>query len=113
VTSDGSARYWGVGHYLGKRIAEETDAETRVTVLGHVQRGGTPSARDRLYAQAFGVFAVDLIAEGKFDRMVAWRNRRCTDVSLADAIASYHAVDPKGALVRTALGLGIYIGEIR
>jgi 6-phosphofructokinase 1 len=113
VTSDGSARYGGVGHYLGKRIAEETDAETRVTVLGHVQRGGAPSSRDRLYAQAFGVFAVDLIAEGKFDRMVAWRNRRCTDVPLADAIASYHAVDPKGALVRTAQGLGIYIGEVR
>jgi 6-phosphofructokinase 1 len=112
ITSDGSVRYGGVGHYLGKRIAEETDAETRVTVLGHVQRGGTPSSRDRLYASAFGVYAVDLIAQGKFDRMVAWRNRRCTDVPLADAIASYHIVDPKGALVRTAQGLGIYIGEI-
>ena len=112
VTSGDSARYGGIGHYLGKRIAEETDAVTRVTVLGHVQRGGTPSPRDRLYASAFGVHAVDLIAEGKFDRMVAWRNRRCTDVPLADAIASYHTVDPHGALVRTAQGLGIYMGEI-
>ena len=89
------------------------DAETRVTVLGHVQRGGAPGARDRLFAAAFGVHAVDLIAEGRFDRMVAWQNRGVTDVPLAAAIASYHSVDPHGALVRTAQGLGIYMGEIR
>jgi 6-phosphofructokinase 1 len=111
ISAAGGTRLGGVGHWIGRRIAEETDAETRVTVLGHVQRGGTPSPRDRLYASAFGVHAVDLIAQGKFDRMVAWRNRRCTDVPLADAIASYHAVDSKGALVRTARGLGIYVGE--
>jgi 6-phosphofructokinase 1 len=112
ITDAGGTRFGGIGHYLGRRIAEETDAETRVTVLGHVQRGGSPSQRDRLFASAFGVHAVDLIAEGRFDRMVAWSNRRCIDVPLADAIASYHAVDPNGALANTARGLGIYLGEL-
>jgi 6-phosphofructokinase 1 len=112
ITS-GSGNYGGVGHYLGRRIAEAADAEVRVTVLGHVQRGGTPSSRDRLFASAFGVHAVDLIAQGRFDRMVAWQNRGVTDVPLSSAIQSYHTVDPHGALVRTAQGLGIYLGEVR
>jgi len=111
VTVDGDGhRLGGVGHYLGARIAEATGAETRVTVLGHIQRGGVPSPRDRLFAGAFGVHAVDLIAQGGFDRMVAWSNRACIDVPLADAIAEYQIVDPHGTLANTARGLGIYIG---
>jgi ATP-dependent phosphofructokinase / diphosphate-dependent phosphofructokinase len=105
-------RLGGIGHHLGRRIAEVTGAETRVTVLGHVQRGGTPSPRDRLFACAFGVRAVDLIAEGRFDRMVAWSNRHCIDVPLIEGIEKYQAVEPTGALVATARGLGIYIGEM-
>jgi 6-phosphofructokinase 1 len=108
---DGGSRLGGVGHYLGERIAETTGAETRVTVLGHIQRGGVPSPRDRLFASAFGVHAVDLIAEGSFDRMVAWSNRQCIDVPLEEAINEYQVVDPNGALASTARGLGIYIGE--
>ena len=108
---DGSRRLGGIGHYLGDRIAEATGAETRVTVLGHIQRGGVPSPHDRLIASAFGVHAIDLIAAGKFDRMVAWSNRRCIDVALADAIAEYQDVEPDGALANTARGLGIYIGN--
>ena len=82
-----------------------------VTVLGHIQRGGTPDPRDRLIASAFGVHAVDLIAEGKFDRMVAWRNREVVDVSIEDAIATYAAVETDGAMVKTARGLGICLGD--
>jgi ATP-dependent phosphofructokinase / diphosphate-dependent phosphofructokinase len=110
-TGDGDMRYGGVGHYLGERLATMTDAEIRVTVLGHVQRGGMPDARDRLIASVFGVHAVDLIAEGKFDRMVAWRNREVVDVPITDAIAAFCAVDVEGALVRTARGLGISFGD--
>ena len=110
--SGGQMRLGGIGHYLGNRIAEITNAETRVTVLGHIQRGGTPSPRDRLFASAFGVHAVDLIAQGKFDRMVAWSNRQCIDVPIEEAIASYEVVDPDGALANTARGLGIYVGEV-
>ena len=104
-------RYGGVGHYLGQRIAEVTGANTRVTVLGHVQRGGVPTSRDRLMASAFGVHAVDLISEGKFDRMVAWQHRTVVDYPIADVVAENQVVDVDGALVRTARGLGIYVGE--
>jgi 6-phosphofructokinase 1 len=109
--ADGQRRYGGIGNYVGHRIAELTGAETRVTVLGHVQRGGMPSAQDRMVASAFGVHAVDLIAEGRFDRMVAWQNRRVIDVPLEDAIRQYASVDPEGTLVRTARALGISLGD--
>lgn len=107
----GEKRYGGIGNYLGAKIAEATDSETRVTVLGHVQRGSSPTCNDRLLASAFGVRAVDLIAEGKFDRMVAWKNRQVVDVAIADAIAGYQAVDPEGTMVHTARGLGISLGD--
>ena len=107
----GEKRFGGIGDYIGEQIANATGAETRVTVLGHVQRGSMPSPRDRLIASAFGVHAVDLIAEGKFDRMVAWSNREVIDVSIEDAIARYQAVELDGALVRTARGLGICLGD--
>jgi 6-phosphofructokinase 1 len=107
----GGRRYGGIGHYLGERIAELSGAATRVTVLGHVQRGGIPSSRDRLMGSAFGVHAVDLVAAGKFGRMVAWQQRRCVDVAIEDAIAHTHKVDPDGAVVRTARGLDICLGD--
>ena len=56
--------------------------------------------------------AVDLVAQNKYDRMVAWSNREVIDVPIADAIAKYSAVDIHGTLVRTAIGLGTYVGEI-
>src|SRR5579884_1739457 len=64
----GGSTYGGIGQALGHAIAERTGAETRVTVLGHVQRGGQPDWDDRILGSAFGVHAVDLIAAGKFDR---------------------------------------------
>ena len=107
----GQPTYGGIGHYVGEHITRLTGAETRVTVLGHVQRGGTPEPRDRLLASVFGVYAVDLIAAGRFDRMVAWQNRQVVDVPIAQAIAQYQAVDPDGPLARTARGLGICLGD--
>jgi len=109
--ADGQVRYGGIGQYLGTRIAQETGAETRVTVLGHVQRGGQPSPHDRVLASSFGVHAVDLVAQGKFDRIVVWRNRGLTDVPITEAIASYRAVEVDGAMVHTARGLGICLGD--
>ena len=107
----GQKRYGGIGDYIGEKIAEATGAETRVTVLGHVQRGSMPSPRDRLVASAFGVHAVDLIAEGKFDRMVAWSDRGVIDVPITEAIAKYACVELDGAMVKTARGLGISLGD--
>jgi phosphofructokinase-like protein len=113
TVSDAGApkRLGGIGHHLGRRISEETGAQTRVTVLGHTQRGGSPTPQDRLFASAFGVWAVDMVAEGKFDRMVAWSNRDCIDVPLADVVDRPHIVDLNGPVVRTARGLGICLGD--
>ncbi len=107
----GEKRYGGIGHYLGERIAAKTGFETRVTVLGHVLRGSPPIHTDRLVAAAFGVHAVDLVEQKKFDRLVVWSNRKVVDVPIAEAIASYQAVDLDGALVHTARSLGICLGD--
>ncbi|MGB1027894.1 MAG: ATP-dependent 6-phosphofructokinase, partial [Rhodospirillaceae bacterium] len=109
--SDSQTRYGGVGFYLADQISELTDTETRVTVLGHVQRGGMPAMRDRLLASAFGVHAVDLVAEGKFGRMVAWQNRGVVDVPLEDVCIGPRPLDPEDTIVHAARGLGIYVGE--
>jgi len=108
---DGQKRLGGVGDYLGDKIAEITGSETRVTVLGHVQRGCPPTHTDRMIASAFGVRAVDLIREGKYDRMVSWANRTVIDVPIAEAIAAYQDVDINGTLVHTARSLGICLGD--
>jgi 6-phosphofructokinase 1 len=107
----GNATYGGIGGVLGEQLAQMTGAETRVTVLGHVQRGGQPTWDDRLVASAFGVRAVDLIAEGKFDRMVAWQNRRVLDVPLTAAFEPTQLMASDDTLVRTARGLGICLGD--
>jgi 6-phosphofructokinase 1 len=107
----GQKRLGGIGHVIGVQIADLCQAETRVTVLGHVQRGGQPTAQDRLLASAFGVHAVDLIAAGKFDRMVAWSNRKVIDVAISEAIKQNQQVESDGSLVKTARGLGICLGD--
>ncbi|MFN5856740.1 MAG: ATP-dependent 6-phosphofructokinase [Pseudanabaenaceae cyanobacterium] len=112
TNSLGQTLYGGIGHYLGEEISKRTGMETRVTTLGHVQRGSTPSPLDRILGATFGVAAVDLVAQGKFDRMVAWQNREVVDVPIMEAIDQYRAVDVNGTLIRTAIGLGNYIGEL-
>lgn len=107
----GEKRLGGIGHYIGERIAAATGFETRVTVLGHVQRGSQPTHMDRLIASAFGVHAVDLIAAGQFDRMVSWSNRGVIDVPIQDAIDAYQNVDLDSSLVHTARALGICLGN--
>jgi phosphofructokinase-like protein len=112
LSKEGSRiRYGGISHYLAEKISESTRAEVRAMVLGHVQRGGQPCAQDRILASAFGVHAVDLIAENKFDRMVAWQNRCVKDVPILDAINQFQEVDTQGAMIRTARGLGIFLGD--
>lgn len=108
----GEVRYGGIGNYLSERLNEEMDYETRVTVLGHIQRAGTPSSLDRLTAAVFGVHAIDCLAEGKSDIMVAWQRGEVSHVPLADVVAEGTAnLDPNSTFVQTARGMGIYIGE--
>jgi 6-phosphofructokinase 1 len=107
----GESRYGGISQYLADQISDRIHAETRVTVLGHIQRGGTASPLDRLVAAAFGVAAVNLIEQGKYDYMVTWQNRQVVSAPIAEAIAQYRAVNPEDTLVKTARGLGIYLGD--
>ena len=110
---DGQKRLGGIGEYIANQIMSKTDIECRVTALGHVQRGAPPTANDRILASAFGVYAVDLLKKGKFDKMVAYKNRKIIDVTINEAIKTYKNVERNDPLVETALSLGIYIGDIK
>ena len=109
--ADGEVRLGGIGTYLGDELCKKTNSETRVTVLGHVQRGAQPTHRDRLIASAFGVYAVDLIAQEKFNRVVVWQNRGVTDISLSSIAGHSKTIQMDDPLIKVAQGLGIYVGE--
>jgi ATP-dependent phosphofructokinase / diphosphate-dependent phosphofructokinase len=105
----------GMGQYVANEIirCSHYPVDCRVSVLGHIQRGGIPSALDRLVASAFGKTAVDLIANGEFRKMVAWRNGRVEAVNLEAVLAkSPCAVDPESDLLKTATALGTYVGQL-
>ena len=84
----------GVGDALGHEIEQRTGFETRVTVLGHVQRGGTPTPRDRVLATRYGLKAADLVHEGHFGQMAALHGDAIVDVPLAEATAALKTVPP-------------------
>jgi ATP-dependent phosphofructokinase / diphosphate-dependent phosphofructokinase len=91
----GHVRLGGVGEALGREIEHRTGYETRVTVLGHVQRGGSPTPRDRVLATRYGLKAADLVHEGRFGTMTALRGDRIVDVPLAEAVAELKTVPPE------------------
>jgi ATP-dependent phosphofructokinase / diphosphate-dependent phosphofructokinase len=88
----GHVRLGGVGEALAREVEERTGYETRVTVLGHVQRGGTPTPRDRVLATRYGLKATELVLEGRFGRMAALHGDSIVDVSLAEATAELKRV---------------------
>lgn len=100
-----------VGNTIGYTLRELTGKEVRVAVLGHIQRGGSPTAYDRILGSRFGSTAVDLIAEGKFGHMVRLHCDRMEPVSLEEAIGMMKRVDPSSDIVRTARSLGISFGD--
>jgi 6-phosphofructokinase 1 len=91
----GHVRLGGIADYLAKEIERRTKHETRSVVLGHVQRGGAPTARDRVLATRYGVFAADLIQQGQFGMMAALQGDDIKAVSLAEATGTLKTVDPK------------------
>ena len=103
-------RLGGIGNKVGDDIEDLTGMETRVTVLGHLQRGGSPSPFDRLLATRFGYHAVKLVAEGKFGQMVALRGNNIINVSLAEAARNPKRVKPDGDMVKMAMALGTGFG---
>ena len=94
IDAFGFERLGGVGYRFGDELERLTGFETRVTVLGHLQRGGTPTAFDRVLATRFGVTAVDLAAAGRFGEMTALRGMEIVGVPLAEACAEVRSVDP-------------------
>jgi len=106
----GAKRYGGIGQYFSTYLTQSIHIESRSMTLGHLQRGAAPNATDRILATAFGVKAVDLLAQGKGERMVAWRNQQVIDVSIKEAIDHYRGVDPNGEHINIAKAMGISFG---
>ncbi|HLD50570.1 MAG TPA: 6-phosphofructokinase [bacterium] len=90
----GHVRLGGIGQVIGEMIEKKTGFETRVTVLGHIQRGGSPTAFDRILGTRFGVKAFELVKEEKFGHMVSLRGREIVSVPLADAVGQLKTVPP-------------------
>jgi 6-phosphofructokinase 1 len=101
----------GVGEFVAQRIAEDTGLESRVTVLGHLQRGGSPTAFDRILATKFGTHAARLVAEGTFGHMVALRGTEIVSVPLQDAISRLKTVPPDDPMIRAARAVGTSFGD--
>jgi 6-phosphofructokinase 1 len=99
------------GYSIGDCIARRTRHDTRVTVLGHIQRGGSPSPFDRILCTRFGVAATELVARGEFGRMVALRAGAIESVEIAEAVRTTRYVDPHCDLVRMARTIGVCFGD--
>jgi len=104
-------RLGGVGHVVAREVEEETDLETRVTVLGHVQRGGSPTARDRILASQFGHYAVKMLMAGKMGHMAALKGYAIRAVPLAEAVSQQRTVPPNCPLIATAKSVGTCFGD--
>ncbi len=89
----GHVRLGGVGNLLGREIENRTGFETRVTVLGHIQRGGSPTAFDRILGTRFGIAAIDLVHQEDFGKMVALRGMEIVSIDLKDAVEKLRTVD--------------------
>lgn len=106
-----SARYGTKAAIVGEALASCTKREVRATVLGHIQRGGSPSPFDRVLGTRFGVSAVELIARGEFGKMVALRGNEVEAVPMEEACRGVRKVDSQGQLVQTARAIGICFGD--
>ncbi|MSP64425.1 MAG: ATP-dependent 6-phosphofructokinase [Ignavibacteria bacterium] len=104
-------RFGGIGEHVARRITEETGLETRATVLGHLQRGGTPTAFDRILSTRYGTKALELAIENKFGHMVSLRGTSITSVLIKDAILKPRLVPKNGEIVTTAKLVGTSFGD--
>jgi len=110
-TRIGEARLGGIGALVSAHLEKCTGKESRVCVLGHLQRGGSPTTFDRALCSMFGATAVELVAAGEFGKMVAFTGPQIGATKISDAIGKIKTVPPDGNLVRTARALGICFGD--
>lgn len=101
----------GAGSFIAQRIEELTGIETRETVLGYIQRGGTPSPMDRVLATRYGGHAADLINQEKYGYMVCLRDDKISEIPLSDVAGKLKLVDPKMNLIKKAKRLGVCFGD--
>lgn len=107
-----NVRLGGIAYQLSQQLKDAgCSADIRETVLGHIQRGGTPIAFDRILATQFGVKAFEMVLQGEFGKMVTYKNNTITSVSLKEAVSEYNVVDTNSFLVQTARGIGISFGD--
>jgi phosphofructokinase-like protein len=104
-------RLGGIGHLVAQRVEDETRLETRVSVLGHLQRGGSPTAFDRILATRFGALALQAASRGEFGCMVSLRGRDVVTVKLEDAIRRQRLVSPHSQLIFAARSVGTVLGD--
>ena len=109
--STDAIRLGGIANKISDMIESKTGIESRACVLGHTQRGGTPTAFDRWLSTLYGAKALDMVLEGKFGYMAAFRQFTMAEVKIADAIAHLKRVDPHGAEVKAALEVGMSFGS--
>jgi 6-phosphofructokinase 1 len=111
LRTKGEVRLGGLGERLAEELEAATGQEARSVSLGHLQRGGTPSALDRILATRFGVGAVRLIEQRKFGHMVSYQNYHVGGVPIAKAVGTLKTVDPAGETVSAARSVGISFGD--
>jgi len=111
VYQTGGKRLGGIGQVVADDIERLTGKETRVVVLGHLQRGGQPKPFDRLLASSFGSAAVDAVAGRCYGCMVALRAGEVVTIPLSEAVGAIKTVPPRGYLVRTARNIGVCFGD--
>jgi 6-phosphofructokinase 1 len=109
--ADREVRLGGIGQEVAAEITRRTGKETRTVVLGHLQRGGSPTHFDRVLCTALGAGAVELVADGRLGRLVVYTGHGVDSVPLADAVDSLRTVPPDGALVRAAREMGVSFGD--
>ncbi len=109
--SNREARLGGIGAIVAQEIESRSGKESRVCVLGHLQRGGSPTSFDRALCSIFGAQAVELIATGDFGKMVAFQGSQVGSVSIREAVGQLKTVRPEGNFARTARALGICLGD--
>lgn len=107
----GETALGGAGEQVARSISEGTGKETRSVVLGHLQRGGNPTALDRILGTRFGVAAVDLMEDGKFGCMVSYQNYLTGSVPMVEAISQLKRVTPDSQMVQTCREIGISFGD--
>jgi 6-phosphofructokinase 1 len=111
ATVTGEYRLGGIAESVADEIESRTGKETRVCVLGHLQRGGPPTTLDRILGTRFGIHAVEMIAEGKYGQMVSYQNYIVTEVSIADAVNRLRLVNPQGQMVKAARAVEVEFGD--